>query len=167
MTNLDSVCKSRDIIADKDPSSQSYGFSNSHVWMWELDYKVSWAPKNWCFWTVVLEKNWEFRGLQRDQASQSWRKLVLNIHWKDWCWSWNSILWPPDAKNWFTRKDSAAGKDWRQEEKGTTEDKTVGRHHPLDGHELEQAPGDGDGQGSLACCSPWDYKELDTTEQLN
>ena len=77
------------------------------------------------------------------------------------------ILWPPDAKNWLIWKDPDAGKDWRQEEKGMTEEKMVGQHHRLNGHECEQAPGDGDGQGSLACCSPWGCKESDTTEQLN
>ena len=77
------------------------------------------------------------------------------------------ILWPPDAKNWLIGKDPDAGKDWRQEEKGTTEDEMVGWHHQLDGHEFEQAPGDGDGQGGLMCCSPWGRKELDTTKRLN
>ena len=77
------------------------------------------------------------------------------------------ILWPPDAKNWLLGKDPNAGKDWRQEEKGMTEDEMVGWHHWLDGHEFEQALGVGDGQGSLECCSPWAHKELDTTEQLN
>ena len=77
------------------------------------------------------------------------------------------ILWPPDAKNWLTGKDPDARKDWRQEEKGTTEDEMVGWYHWLDGHEFEQAPGVGDGQGSLACCSPQDWKDLDTTEWLN
>ena len=77
------------------------------------------------------------------------------------------VLWPPDGKNWLTGKDPDAGKDWKQEEKGMTEDEMVGWHHWLDGHEFEQAPGVGDGQGSLACCSPWGRKQLDTTEQLN
>ena len=77
------------------------------------------------------------------------------------------ILWPPDAKNWLTEKDSDAGKDWRREEKGTTEDEMVGWHHWLDGHESEQFLGVGDGQRSLACCSPWGHKESDTTERLN
>ena len=77
------------------------------------------------------------------------------------------ILWPPDVKNWLIRKDRDAGKDWRQEAKGTIEDKTVGRHHQLNGYEFKQAPGVGDGQGGLVCCSPWGHKELDTTEQLN
>ena len=77
------------------------------------------------------------------------------------------ILWPPDLKNWLTGKDPSAGKDWKQEEKGTTEDETVGQHDQLNGHEFEQGPGVGDGQGGLACCNPWGRKELDTTEQLN
>ena len=75
-------------------SSQCYSFSSSHVWMWELHYKESWVPKNWCFWNVVLEKTfWEPLVLQGDPNHPSWRKSVLNVHWKDWCWSWNSILW--------------------------------------------------------------------------
>ena len=114
-------------------------------------------------------------------------KLVMNIHWKDWCWSWISekenqpwifigrtdaeaetpILWPPDEKNWLTGKDPDAGKDWRWEAKGTTEDKMVRWHHQLDGHESEEAPGVSDGQESLVCYSPWGRKELDTTERLN
>ena len=77
------------------------------------------------------------------------------------------ILWPPDAKNLLIGKDSGAGKDWRQEEKGMTEDEMVGWHHQLNVHEFDQTPGDGEGQGSLACCSPWDHKESDMTEQLN
>ena len=77
------------------------------------------------------------------------------------------ILWPPDAKSWLIRKDPDAGKDWRQVEKGMTEDKIIGWHHWLNGHEFEQAPGDGEGQGSLACCSPWSCKESDMTERLN
>ena len=90
--------------ANKGLSSQSYGFSSSHVWMWELDYKESWALKNWYFWSVVLEKTpWESLGLQEDQSSQSWRKPVLNIHWKDWCWSWNSntlATWWEELTHW-------------------------------------------------------------------
>ena len=78
-----------------------------------------------------------------------------------------SVLWPPDVKNWLTGKDPDAGKDWRQEEKGMTEDEMVGRHHQLDGHDFKQALGVGDGQGSLVCCSPWGYKELEMTEWLS
>ena len=81
------IKKQRHYFANRGPSSQSYGFSSSHVWMWELDHKESWAQKNWCFWTVVLEKT---LGLQGDPTSPSWRRSVLGVHWKDWCWSWNS-----------------------------------------------------------------------------
>ena len=94
-------------------------------------------------------------------------KSILNIHWKDYPEAEAPILWPPDVKNWLTGKDPDAGKDWRQEEKGTTEDNMVEWHHQLDGHEFEQAPGVGDGQRSLACCSPWGRKESDIAEQLN
>ena len=150
----------------KSPSSQGYGFSSSHVWMWELDYKQSWELKNWCFWTVVLEKTLESlldcKEIQpvHPKGNQSWiftRRTDAEI----------PILWPPDTKNWLIRKDPDAGKDRRQEEKGMTEDEMVGWHHWLDGHGFEQALGDGDGQGGLACCSPWGHKELDMTEWLN
>ena len=94
-------------------------------------------------------------GLQGDQISQSWRKSVLNIHWKDWWWSWSFNSLATDAKNWLIWKDPDAGKNWRQEEKGTTEDEMVGWHHWFDGHEFEQALEDGEGQGGLLCCSPW------------
>ena len=86
------MCTKKQIyhFADKGPYSQSYGFPSSHVWMWELDYKESWALKNWCFWTVVLEKTLESLGLQGDPPSPLWRRSVLGVHWKDWCWSWRS-----------------------------------------------------------------------------
>ena len=144
MTNLDSILKSRDItLTNKGLSSQTYGFSSSHVWMWELDCKESWAPKNWCFWTVVLEKilespldckeikpvnpkgnqSWIFIGRPDDEAE-------------------TPVIWPPEVKNWLIGKDPDAGKVWRKEERGTTEDEMmVAWHHWLDGHELEQAPG--------------------------
>ena len=161
MTNLDSILKSR----DRGLSSQSCGFSSSHVWMWELDSKDSWAQKNWCFWTVVLEKTLESPldcteiKPVNPKGNQSW----IFIGRTD---DETPILWPPDAKNWLIGKDTDAGKDWRQE-KGTTEDEMVRWHHWLDGHEFEQVSGVGDGQRSLACCSPWGHKESDTTEQLN
>ena len=114
----------------------------------------------------IGEDSWESLGLQ-DQTCQSQRKSVLNIHWKDWCWSWNSntlATWWEEQTHW---KRPWAGKDWRQEEKGMTEDEMVGWHHRLDGHEFEQAPGAGDGQGGLECCSPWCHKEWNTTKGLN
>ena len=140
--------------------------SSSHVWMWELGHKESWTLKNWCFWTVVLEKTLE---------SPVDCKVIQPIHPKgisSWIFIGRTdaeaeapILWPPDVNNWLLEKDPDAGKDWRQEEQGTTEDGVVEWHHWLNGHEFEQALGDGEGQGSLACCSPWGRKESDMTEQ--
>ena len=144
------------------------GFSSSHVWMWELDHKESWVLKNWWFWTVVLEKTLESPLDCKEikpvhpKGNQSW----LFIRRTD-AEAETPILWPPDAKNWLIGKDPDAGKDWRQEEKGTTEDEMVGWHHWLNEHEFKQAPGICDGQGRLAWCSPWGLKESDMTEQLN
>ena len=109
----------------------------------------------------LLRIPWTARG--SNQSVQ--RKSILNIHWKDWCWSSN--IWPPNTKSWLIREDPDAGKDWRQEEKGMTEDEMVGWHHWLDGHEFEQALGDAEGQGSRACCSPWGCKETDMIKRLN
>ena len=157
------IKKQKHYFANKGPSSQSYGFSNSHVHRWELDYKEGWAPKNWCFSTVVLEKSpldcKEIKPVN-PEGNQSW----ILIGRTD---AEAPILWPPDAKSWLIRKDPDAGKDWRREQKGMTEDEMVGWHHQLSGHEFEKAPGDGEGQGSPACCSPWGHKESDTTERLN
>ena len=176
MTNLDNILKSGDkkkkkqrhYFANKGPCSQSYGFSSSRVWMWDLDYKESWAPKNWCFWTMVLEKTLE---------SPLDCKEIKPVHPKgnqSWIFIGRTdteaeapILWPPNLKNWLIGKTPDAGQDWRQEEKGATEDEMVECHHQLDKQEFEQALGVGDGQGSLACCSPWGHKGLHKTEQLN
>ena len=134
--------------------------------MWELDYKESWAPKNWCFWTVVLEKTLEspleFKVIQpvHPKRNQSWIFIGRTDVEAE-----TPILWPPDGKNWLIGKDPDAGKDWRQEGRGMTEDEMVGWHHQLDGHELEQAMGLGNGQGSLVCCSPCGRKESDMTER--
>ena len=136
--------------------------------MWRLDYKGSWAWKNWCFWTVVLQKTLESpldcEEIQpvNPKGNQSWI-FIGRIDAK----AEASILWPPDMKNWLIGKDPDAGTDWRQEEKGITKDEMVGCHHPPDGHEFEQNPGDSDGQGSLACFSPWGCKESDMAERLN
>ena len=135
--------------------------------MWELDYKESWAPKNWCFWTVMLEKTWESLGLQGDPTSPSWRRSVLGVHWKDWCWSWNSNTLAIRCEELTHRKRPWCWERLKAGGEGTTEDEMVGWHHRLNGHEFEQALGVGDGQGNLACCSPWGCKELDTTYQLN
>ena len=153
---------------NKGLSSQSYGFPGSHIWIWELDYKESWAPKNWCFWTVVLEKTLvsplDCKEIQpvNPKGNQSWifiRRTDIEAE--------TPILWPPDAKNWLIGKDPDAGKDWRQEEKGMTQDEMVGWSHQLNGHEFEWTPGVGDGQGTLVCCGPWGHRESDTTERLS
>ena len=147
MTNLDSILKSRDYFANKGPSSQSYGFSSSHVWMWELDHKEGWASKHWCFWTVVLEKTLESplvsKEIQpvRPQGNQSWIFTGRTDTEAE-----TLVLWPSDVKSWLTGKDPEGGKDWREEEKGTTEDEMAGWHHWLDGLESEWTLGVGDGR---------------------
>ena len=136
--------------------------------MWELDYKESWALKNWCFWTVVLEKTLESpldcKEIQPVHPKGNQSRIFTGRTDAEVD---APILWAPDVKNWLIGKDLDAGKDWRQEEKGTTKDEMVGWHHRLDGHEFEQAPGVGDGQGGLVCFSPQGQKESDMTEQLN
>ena len=124
--------KLRHYFANKGLSRQSYVFSSSHVWMWELDYKESWAQKNWCFWTVVLRRLLIVHCTSRRSNQSILKEISLNIHWKDRPKAETSILWPPDVKNRLIGKDPDARKDWRQEEKGTTEDKMVGLHHWLD-----------------------------------
>ena len=155
------IKKQRYHFADKGPYSQSYCFSNSHVEMWELDHKEGWAPKNWCFLTVVLEKTLErpldCKEIKSINPNGNQPRIFIGRTDAE-----APILWPPDAKNWL-RKDPDAGKDWRQK-KGMTEVEMVGWHHRPNGHEFEQAPGVGDGQGSQAWCSPWSRKEPDTTE---
>ena len=164
--NLDSILKSRDItFTDKVPPTESYGFSSSHVWMWELDHKESWVMKNWCFWTVVLEKtleghlDWKEIKPVHPKGNQSWIFIGRTDVEAE-----APIFWPLDVKNWIIEKYPDAGKDWRQEEKGMTEDEMFGWHHQLNAREFEQALGVGDWQGNLACCNPWGSKELDMTE---
>ena len=137
------------------------------MWIWELDYKESWAPKNWCFWTVVLEETLEssldFREIQpvHPKGDQSWmfsRRTDAEAE--------TPILRRPDAKSWVIGKDTDSGKDWGHKEKGTTEDEMVGWHHQLNGHEFEPTPGDSKGQGSLMCCSTWGHKELWTLRDM-
>ena len=157
-------------FANKGPYSQSYGFFISHVWMWELDHKESWAPKNWCFWTLVLQKTLERPldckeiQLVHRKGNQSW---IFTGRTDAEAEAETPKLWPSDSKNWLIWKDPDAEKDWRQEEKGMTEDEMVGWHHWLDGHEFEWALEVGDGQGSLVCCSPWGLQESDMTEPLS
>ena len=136
--------------------------------MWELDHKESWVAKIWCFWTVVLEKTLESpfdcQEIQpvHPKGNQSWVFIGRTDVEAE-----TPILWAPHAKSWLIAKDPDAGRDWGQEEKGTTEDEMAGWQHRLDGHEFEWTPGVGDGQVGLACCNSWGRKESDMTEQLN
>ena len=163
------VKKQRHDFADKGLSNQSYGLFHSHVWMWGLDYKDGWVSKNWSFWAVccrrLLRVPWTTR-----RSNQSILKEInpeYSFIGRTDAEAEAPILWPPDAKSQLIRKDPHAGKDWKQEEKETTEDKMVRWHLWFNVHEFEQAPEDGEGQESLACCSPWGRKESDTTERLN
>ena len=168
MTNLDTIFKSRDItLPTKVCLVKARVFFSGHVWMRELDCEESWAPKNWCF------KLWCWKRLLRvpycmeiqpvhSKGDQSWVFFGRNDAKAE-----TPVLWPPHAKSWLIGKDSYAGRDWGQEEKGMTEDEMAGWHHWLDGREFEWTPGDGDGQGGLACCNSWGRKESDTTEPLN
>ena len=165
MANLYSVLKSRDItLPTKVCIVKAMIFYSSLVQMWELDNKKGWAPKNWCFRTVVLEKTFE---------SPSDSKEIKPVNPKGNCIGRTdaeveaTVLWPPDVKSWLIGKDPDAEKDWRQENKGMTEGEMVGWHHWLNGHEFDQIPGDGEGQKSLVHCSPWSHKKSDMTEQPN
>ena len=147
-----SIKKQRHHFANKSPSSQSYGSFSGHVWMWELDHKESWAPKNWCFWTVVLEKTLDSPLDSKikpvnPKENQSWifiEELMLKLQY------FGHLMWRADS----LEKTLTLGKieGWKQ--KGMTEDKMVGWHHRLNGHEFEQTPGDSEGQRSLVCCRP-------------
>ena len=154
------IRKQRHHVADRGPSSQSYGFSSSHVQMSELDHKEGWALKNWCFlqwyWRMLLRVPWIAR-----RSNQSILKeinpeysLVRTVAGAE-----PSVLWPPDANSWFIGKDPDDRKDWRQKEKGTTKDEMVSWHPQFNGHGFEQTLEDSEGQRSLACCSPWGHKE--------
>ena len=158
------IKKQRHYFANKCPYSQGYGFSSSYVWMWELDHKKGWALKNWCFWTVVLEKTLESplhcKEIQpvHPKGNQSWIFFGRTDAEAE-----TPILWPPNSKNWLFGKDPDAGKGWGQEEKGTIEDEMVGWHHRLNGHEFEQNLGVGNGEGGPEFYSPWGHKESDMT----
>ena len=159
--------KQRHYFANKSPSRQGYGFSSGHIWMWELDYKESWVLKNWCFWTVVLEKTLksplDCKEIQpvHPKGDQSWVFIGRTDAEAE-----TPTLWPPDVKSWLIWKVPDAGKHWGQE-KGTTENEMVGWHHRLEGHGFGWTLGVGDGQGGLVCCSSWGRKESDMTERLN
>ena len=148
--------------------SQGSGFPSGHVWMWELDCEESWAPKNWCFWTVVLEKTLESpldcKEIQpvHPKGDQSWVFIGSTDAKAE-----TPILWPPHVKSWLYGKDPDAWRDWGQEEKWSTEDEMVGWHHWLDGHESGWTPGVGDVQGGLVYWDSWGRKESGTTERLN
>ena len=143
-------------------------FSHGHVWMWELDCEESWAPKNWCFWTVVLEETPESPldckeiQLVHSKGDQPWVFIGRTDAEAE-----TPVLWPPHAKSWLIGKDSDAGRDWGQEEKGTKEEEMVESHHRLDAHGFGWTLGVGDGQGGLACCGSWGHKEMDLTARLN
>ena len=161
------IKKQRHYFVNKGPSSQGYGFPSGHVWMWELDYKESWEPRNSCFWTVVLTKTLE---------SSLDCKAIQPVHPKgDQSWVFigrtdveaeTPIIWAPDVKSWLIWKDLDAGK-YLYEEKGTTEDEMVGWHHWLNGHGFGWTLGVGNRQEGLVCCSRWSCKKLDMTERLN
>ena len=142
--------------------------SCGHVWMWELDCEEGWALKNWCFWSVVLEKTLESpldcKGIQpvHSEGDQPWDFFRRNDAKAE-----TPVLWPPHTKGWLIGKDSDAGRDWGQEEKGTTQDEMAGWHPRLDGCESEWTLAVGDGQGGLACCDSWGHKKSDMTDQLN
>ena len=160
------IQKQRHYFANKGLSSQSNCFSSSHVWMWELGHKEGWALKNWCFWTVVLEKPLEnpldCKEIKpvNPKGNQSWIFIGRTDAEAE-----VPVFWPPDTKNWLIGEDCDAGREGRQEEKGITEDEMIGWHHQLKGQVWTS--GVGDGQGSLMCWSIWSWKESDTIERLN
>ena len=169
MTKLDSVLKCRDItLPNKGPSGQRYGISSSHVWIWELDLKEGWAPKNWCFWTVLLEQTLESPLESKEikpvnpKGNQSWifigrtdAEAETPSTFATWCEKLT-----PWKRPWSWERLKPGGE-------GGGEDEMVGWHHWLNGHKFEQTPEDGGGQGILVCCSLWGPKELDTTQPLN
>ena len=168
MANLDSIFKSRDITLPTKVRLVKAMFFPVVMYGCEMDCEESWALRNWCFWTVVLEKTLESpldcKEIQpvHSEGDQSW-----DFFWRNDAEAETPVLWPPHAKSWLIGKDSDAGRDRGQEEKGTTEDEMAGWHHWLNGRESEWTPGVGDGQGGLVCCDSWGCKESDTTEQLN
>ena len=161
MTNLGSILKSK--IANKVPSSQGYGFSSGRVWMWELDYKESRVLKNWCFWTVVLEKMLE---TGRRSKQSILKEINPEYLWKDWCWSWNSNTCTTWVKNWLIWKDPDAGNIEGRRRRGQQRMRGW-MASPTQWTWVWVSSGVGDRQGGLACCNSWGRKESDTTERLN
>ena len=168
MTNPDSILKSRVITFPTKVCLVKAAVSIGHVWMWELDCAESWVLKNWCFWTVVLEKTLKSRLDCKEiqpvhpKGDQSWVFIGRTDAEAE-----TPILWPPHVKSWLIGKDPDTGKDWGQKEKGMTEDEMVGWHNRLDGHEFEWTLGVDDGQGGLVCCNSWSHEESDMTDRLN
>ena len=165
MTNLDSMLKSRDITLPT-----KICILKAMVFPVVTYGCESWTSKKAERWRIdacgAREDFQKFLGQQGDQTSQSSGRSTLIIHWKDWCWSWSTsilVIWCEQTTHW---KSPDAGKDWGQKEKGASEDEMAGRHHQCNKHELGQTPGDGEGQGGLACYSPWSHKESDTMEWL-
>ena len=167
LTILDSILKSRNItlLTKVHIHSQSYGFSSSHVQLWEMDHKEGRAPKKWCFWTVVLEKTLD--------SPLDYQEIKPVNPKGNQCWIFIGRadaealpFWSPDVKGRLTGKDPDAGKDWRQEVNGAIEGEMVGWHHRFDGHEFEQTQGDGEAQQRVGC-HLWGRKESDTTERLD
>ena len=157
-----------DIVYFGGLQNHCYGFSCGHVWMWELDCEDSRTLKNWCFWTVVLEKTLESPlGCKDIQPVHSKGDQSLVFFGRNDAKAETPVLWPPHVKSWLIGENSDAGRDWGQEEKGTTEDEMAGWHYRFDGREFEWTPGVGDWQEGLVCCNSWGRKESDTTERLN
>ena len=161
----DSTCPSTDVAGGLQPQPLDNAVPSCCLmeqttnWMWELDHKEGWAPKNRCFRTVVLRRILRVPWTARKSNQSILKEINPEFIGRTDADVEAPILWPPDAKNWLIGKDSDAGKGWGQEEKGMTEDEMVGWHYWLNGHEFEQALGDSEGQGSLAWCSSWGHKE--------
>ena len=154
-------------FVNKGPSGWSYDFSSGHVWMWELDCEEGRALNNWCILTVMLKTLASPLNCKEIQPVHSDGDQPWDFFGRNDTKAETPILWPPHAKSWLIGKESDSGRDYGQEEKGTTEDEMSGWHHWLDGRESEWTPEVGDGQGGLACCDSWGRKESDTTERLN
>ena len=168
MTNLESIWKSRDItLLTKVRLVKAMVFPEV-MYRCELDCEENWAPKKWCFWTLVLEKApqspLDCKEIQPVHPKGDQSRVFIGRTDAE---AETPVLWPPHAKSWLIGKDLDAGRDWGQEEKGMTEDEMGGWHHRLDGHEFEYTLGVCDGQEGLACCDSWGRKESDTTEQLS
>ena len=166
MINLGRILKSRDITLPTKVHLVKAMVFPVVMYGCELDYTESWALKNWYFWTVMLD-SWESLDCNEIQPVHSEGDQPRDFFVRNDVKAESPVLWPPHVKSWLIGKDSDAGRDWGQEEKGTTEDEIAGWHHWLDGRNSEWTPGVGDGQGGLACCDSWGRKESNTTERLN